>query len=112
MSLSTPCTAEASTTAGTLPSAAGVERWQSNAPPSREGILMVWPGIEALPDWQSDEPNTSWRAFQQLLRRLRPRLALGLAARQNRRQELAGIAALGLGDVLGRAGGHDLAAAG
>src|ERR1051325_10177596 len=43
MSPSTPCTAEASTIAGTLPSPSGMLSQQSNAPPERELILMVCP---------------------------------------------------------------------
>src|SRR5262249_42079554 len=45
ISWSTPCTAEASTIAGTLPSPAGMLSQQSNAPPERESILMVCPAM-------------------------------------------------------------------
>src|ERR1041385_3908708 len=49
MSLSTPCTAEASTIAGTLPSPAGMLSQQSKAPPEREWILMVCPAMCMAP---------------------------------------------------------------
>src|SRR6266403_6065207 len=82
----------------------------------------VWPmgGISLAPTDTGRRQSTSGphrrlrrhiTSERRSLRRFRARLALGVAAGEHGRQELPGIAALDLGDVLRRAGGHDLAAA-